>query len=103
MSNFETNVSKFEGRILLIEFAQDFIHLKSNSELLIQLTDVRCNNYAYQSIQTAFNGKGEPSVSFMETFNARWLPDLLAMYDIPIEEIQPIFTDTLTLLYLKLA
>ena len=51
-------------------------------------------------LQTAFNGKGAPFVSFMETFHhssyASWLPDLLAMYDIPIQKIQPIFTDTLT-------
>ena len=85
--------------------APTYTNLRSSTainlpELVIPLTDVRCNNYAYQLLQTAFNGKVEPSVSFMETFNhsqyARWLPDLLAMYDIPIEKIQPIFTDTLT-------
>ena len=69
-------------------------------ELVIPLTDLRCNNYAYHLLQTAFNGKNEPSVSFMETFNhcqyARWLPDLLVMYDIQIEKIQPVFTMILT-------
>jgi len=79
--------------------APAYTNLRSSTTIDLPFTDVRCNNYDYQLLQTAFNGKGEPSVSFMETFNhfqyARWLPDLQGMYDIPIEEIQPIFTDTL--------
>ena len=66
-------------------------------EPVIPVTDIRCNKYAYHLLQTAFNGKGEPLVSFMETFNhskfANWLPDIVRMYNIPIASLQSVFAN----------